>query len=111
MKKDLMIVDNIRLELRKEYFVKYKHCESNWNKVKITRITDNGHPWQSGKSISGIITDGDYYVQELSDEIEIQQYAMEWLISNASTISHLTMSEILAKFYNSYKPNRINLRK
>jgi hypothetical protein len=34
MEEDLMIVDGVKLEVGKSYFVKYKHGEGNkWNKI------------------------------------------------------------------------------
>ncbi len=106
--KNLMIVDNVTLEVGKEYFVQYKHGQSDWNKIKITRITDMGHPWQSGYRTDGIITDGNYNVRELTNEYELEHFARKWLIDNAGINTNRTLPELLAKFYNSYIPNSID---
>lgn len=105
MEENLMIVDNVTLEVGKEYFVKYIHCPSNWDKVKITRITVNGHAWQSGTNVSGIITNGNYFVKELTPEIELEQFAREWLKGHANDLIDTPLPILLAKFYNSYHKN------
>ena len=100
-----MIVDNVTLEVGKEYFVKYIHCPSKWDKVQITRITTHGHPWGVSYSHNGVITNGNYLVKELTSETELEQFAREWLKRNPDDILDMPLPILLAKFYNSYQKN------
>jgi len=105
---DLMVIDGIRLEIGKEYWVQYVHCESKWKKVKITRVTVNGHPWMVAEPhTSGIITDGNYRVQELTDDVNLEQFARTWLQEKGyDAFANLTpVPEWFAKMYNDYGPN------
>jgi hypothetical protein len=53
------------LEVGKEYFIKYRYCESSWEKVLIDRITKDGYPWGSGGGrSSGIVTDS-YIIEHI----------------------------------------------
>ncbi len=97
---DLMVVDGVELEIGKSYFVRYTSCESPWNKIKISRITVNGHPWQEGEGISGIIIDGQYAVEELTDETKLKNFAREYLKKIDFSIK--TLPDIFVEMYNSY---------
>ena len=105
MEENLMIVDNVTLEVGKEYFIKYIHCPSIWEKVKITRTTVNGHPWGCGYRHSGVINKGCYLVRELTPETELEQFAREWLKGHANDLIDTPLPILLAKFYNSYHKN------
>ena len=98
---DLMMVGGVYLEIGKSYFVRYTHCKSSWNKVKITRITDDGYPWQVGDGISGVISNDSYEVEELTEETELKDFARNYLSS--VDFSEKTLPEIFADMYNSYK--------
>lgn len=65
------VVDNnpLKLEVGKEYMLKYIHCKSNPIKVLITHFTKNGHPW--GRELHGIVTPGSY---ELVEEVVEKDY-------------------------------------
>lgn len=52
---DLTIIDGVKLEIGKSYYVQYKHCPSEWKLCKINRLTANGHPWSDDRG--GVITD------------------------------------------------------
>ena len=60
------VLDGIQIEVGKEYWFKYKHCESQWAKRRVTRFTDMGYPWAG----NGIRTDDSYYVREVDTEPE-----------------------------------------
>lgn len=104
-KKDLMVVDGVKLEVGKSYWVQYKHCKSPWIKVSITRTTSDGIPWQEGDGVSGIIYNGNYNVQELTSEVELEQYARGWLKANLSSNIDTPLPILFSKMYNDYKPN------
>jgi len=102
--KDLMIVDGVKLEIGKFYFVKYIHCEgSKWEKIQITRVTVNGHPWQVGRNSDGIITDGSYLVKELTSETELEDYARNWLSENLKNNVDISLVDLFVKMYNDFK--------
>jgi hypothetical protein len=64
VKEDLTIVDGIKLEVGRSYYVRYKHSvQSNWMLCRITRITDHGHAWSDTKG--GIITNGSYDIKTI----------------------------------------------
>lgn len=68
--KDLMVVDGIKLIVGKKYLVKYAHGpqeHNGWEEHEITRITTHGHPWAVSLSgtKNGILTDGNYFIQEI----------------------------------------------
>ena len=100
---DLMIVDGVNLEVGKSYFVKYKHGVNKWEKISITRVTINGHPWQVGRNHSGIITDGSYLVKELTPETELEDYARKWLSENLKDNVDLSLVDLFVKMYNGFK--------
>jgi len=109
-KEDLTIVDNIKLEIGKEYFVKYAHGDNNvWKKIRITRITTHGHAWgvslSSNHRIDGIITNGSYYVKELTPENELEEFATNWLINNLSNNIDTPLPSLFVKMFNDYCPN------
>lgn len=98
-----LIVDGIVLEVGKSYFVKYKHTEPEWEKITISRITENGHPWGIWKNHSGIITDGNYFVQELTNDSILEQYARKWLSNNLKDNVDTTIVDLFVKMYNDFK--------
>jgi len=101
---DLMIVDGVKLEIGKYYFVKYIHCaNSKWEKIQITRVTTNGHPWQVGINLNGIITDGNYIVKELTPETELENYARNWLYENLKHNVDTSLVDLFVKMYNDFK--------
>lgn len=110
--KDLMIVDGVRLEIDKEYWVKHHPSDGPWNKVKITRVTRHGHPWMvnaianSNIPIAGIITDGSYHVQEITPEVELEQFARTWLNDKGYSgfANHTTIPKWFAEMYNDFPP-------
>ena len=111
MKEDLTLIDGIRLEVGKEYWIQYIHCESKWNKVKITRITQHGHPWSEsvgthGHQRNGIVTDS-YRVQELTDDVNLEQFARTWLQEKGyNAFANLTpMPKWFAEMYNDFGPS------
>lgn len=58
------------LEIGKYYWVKYVYCGNEWEKVKITRLTVNGHPWGEwcDKTINGILAPGSYEIRECENK-------------------------------------------
>jgi hypothetical protein len=109
-KEDLTIVDGKKLEIGKEYFVKYAYGDNNvWKKIRITRITTFGHAWGVGLSsnyrIDGIITNGSYFVKELTSESELEEFATNWLINNLSNNINTPLPILFVKMFNDYYPN------
>ncbi len=105
MSKDLTLIDGVRLEVGKEYWIKYWPSNGRWEKVKITRITTHGHPWGFGDDTNGIITDS-YKIQELTLEKELKQHAIEWLEKRGyEAFANLTpVPEWFAQMYNDFSP-------
>ena len=109
-KEDLTIVDGKKLEIGKEYFVKYTYGDNNvWKKIRITRITTHGHAWGVGLSsnyrIDGIIVNGSYFVKELTIESELEEFATNWLINNLSNNINTPLPILFVKMFNDYCPN------
>jgi len=71
------------LEVGKYYWLRYVHCESDPAKVKITRFTDMGYPWQESvdnkRNINGAVTPGCYeLISETTTWDEVgRRYARE----------------------------------
>lgn len=66
MSKDLISNNNPnQLEVGKEYWIKYRYCESSWKKVLIDRITKDGYPWGSGGGRSSGIVTNSYIVENV----------------------------------------------
>jgi len=96
----------LNLELGKEYWVRYLPANGVWKKVKITRFTVDGYPWQENRSehVSGVLTDGyevsidvpeeikrgDYYIGQLSDATDFFEEYPEELIKLAQRKGLLT---------------------
>lgn len=77
---DKTIVDGVKLVVGNEYYIKYIHTiNSNWKLIKITKITIDGYCWSEGKNSNGIISNGNYLIQELTDKNILEQFAREWL--------------------------------
>ena len=107
MEKDLTLIDGVRIEVGKSYWVKHWPSNGKWEKVKVTRITDHGHPWREsshGKVMNGILTDS-YHVQELTSEVELEQFARTWLQDKGyDAFANLTpVPEWFAKIYNDFR--------
>lgn len=106
---DLTLIDGVRIEVGKEYWVQYISSE-NWDKVKITRITDHGHPWMvnvhsnCSQRISGILTDG-WSVQEITSEVELEQFARTWLLEKGykGFANNSEVPKWFAQMYNDFK--------
>lgn len=109
---DLTLIDNVRIEVGKEYWVQYKYGEGNpWNKVKITRTTNFGHPWMEGvkgvRYIDGIITDS-YFVKEITNDVILEEFARSWLIDKGYNgfANGSSVPKWFAEMYNDF--NEIN---
>jgi hypothetical protein len=104
MEKDLTLIDGVRIEVGKSYWVKHWPSDGKWEKVNITRITQHGHPWSEGKHRNGIITDS-YKIQELTSEVELEQFARTWLQEKGyEAFAHLTpVPEWFANMYNDFR--------
>jgi len=103
--KDLTLINGIRIEVGKSYWVQYIHCESKWEKVSISRLTDMGHPWANFKRSSGILTD-DFRVQELTPEVELEQFARTWLDDKGYSgfAQHTPVPKWFAQMYHEFGP-------
>jgi len=105
--RDLTFIDNVRLEVGEEYWIRYKwgaHSHRDWEKVKITRLTRHGHPWGKGRDHNGIITDS-YLIKQTTPKNELEQHAKNWIKENGVS-SDLTLPELFAKMYSDF--NNIN---
>ncbi len=60
---------DIPIEIGKQYEIKYKHTpNAKWNKIKITKITNQGYYWAksvTGELINGIISPNSHEVREV----------------------------------------------
>jgi len=93
---DLAYVDNVKLEVGKEYYFRYRYSKE-WKKYKVTKFTSDGFPWAG----TGIITDGLWYVDEVENDTLLKEFARKWLSEN--NVSEKTLGEIFVEMYNSYK--------
>ena len=109
MSEDLTLIDGVRIVVGESYWIKYRHCESPWTKVIITRLTDFGHPWMENchphvSRVAGIMTDT-YFVEEITPEVELEQFARSWLIDKGFN-GFANNSEVprwFAQMYNDFK--------
>lgn len=73
-KEDLTIIDGIKLEVGKSYYVQYKHCPSDWKLCRINRLTVNGHPWSDDRG--GVITDS-HNVKTVEDFLKYDKISIQ----------------------------------
>jgi len=101
---DLTLIDNVRIEVEKSYWVRHKPSGGKWERVTITRITDLGHPWKVGNLSNGILTDS-YEVQEMTPQNELEQFAREWLDSKGygGFANHTPIPKWFAEMYNDFR--------
>lgn len=102
--KDLTLIDGVRIKVGKSYWVKHWPSDGRWEKVKITRITQHGHPWSEGNHRNGIITDS-YKIQELTPEVELEQFARTWLQEKgyAAFADMTPVPKWFAEMYNDFR--------
>ena len=55
--------------------------------------------------IDGIITNGSYFVKELTPESELEEFATNWLINNLSNNINTPLPSLFVKMFNDYCPN------
>lgn len=92
------------LEVGKSYWFKYIHCESEWFKGTITRITDMGFPWCD--TAGGIISPDGYEIADCTPEKELEELAREFLIKKdcKGFANNSAFPKWMSEFFNEVSP-------
>jgi hypothetical protein len=108
---DLTLINGVRVEVGKEYLVQHRSFDSHyWVRVKISRLTVNGHPWMvnsnkdSSRETSCILTNT-WTVKEITPELELEEFAKSWLLERGykGFANNSEVPKWFAKMYNDFK--------